>query len=75
MKVENHLSREESALRKQLVLVLRDVDKLTYAKIGQRLGVSTQRAIQLYRNANRTLRGKRLDNMYLIPALAELLRK
>lgn len=68
--------RESTGLRHQLVLVLRDVDKLTYAEIGRRLGVTQERARQIYFRATRVLRTERKrDAPYIVAALTSMLKK
>ena len=67
---------ESTGLRCQLVLTLREVDKLTFAGIGQRLGVSRKRAEQIYRKAVRILRNeRRREAPYIIFALTSVLEK
>lgn len=65
---------ESTGLRCQLVLTLRDVDKLTYVEIGRRLGISGNRAAQIYHKADRILRWeRRRDAPYIITALTSML--
>ena len=67
---------EATGLRCQLVLTLREVDKLTFARIGQRLGVSRKRAEQIYHKAVRILRDeRRREAPYIIVALTSVLEK
>lgn len=46
------LALAETAVRDEQVLRLREVDGLTYERIGIRLGITKARAWQLYRQAN-----------------------
>ena len=67
---------DATGLRCQLVLTLREVDKLTYAEIGRRLGVSRGRAEQIYHKAVRILRNeRRREAPYIVAALTSVLEK
>lgn len=67
---------ETTGLRCQLVLTLREVDKLTFDEIGRRIGVSRTRSKQIYHQAVRILRNeRRREAPYIIAALTSVLEK
>ena len=67
---------ETTGLRCQLVLTLREVDKLTFDEIGRRIGVSRTRSQQIYHKAVRILRNeRRREAPYIIAALTSVLEK
>lgn len=58
--------------RLQLVLTLRDVDKLTYRQIGERIDVSYNQARMVYMQACREIRGSPNQNAYMRDVLNDM---
>lgn len=58
--------------RLQIVLTLRDVDKLTFRQIGERIGVSHNQARVVYNQACWKIRGRPNQNTYMRDVLNDM---